>query len=66
MVVEHGPNALGYNYDIGERGPIYAAASGEGHSCLFAVRDPDFPQGAAGHPTEATIMDPELLQELRH
>jgi DNA-binding IclR family transcriptional regulator len=65
-VVEHGPNALGYNYEIGDRGPVYAGASGKAILAFLAGNVIDSILKKPLTPlTEATIVDPaQLRQEL--
>ena len=65
-VVEHGPNALGYNYEIGDRGPVNAGASGK---AILAFMESQVIETILAKPlaplTESTIVDPvQLRQEL--
>ncbi|MCO5089460.1 IclR family transcriptional regulator [Bosea sp. (in: a-proteobacteria)] len=65
-VVRHGPNPLGYGYNVGEQAPIYAGASGK---AILAYLPADVIETVLAGPlvplTEATIVDPaKLRQEL--
>jgi DNA-binding IclR family transcriptional regulator len=67
-VVRHGPNVLGYGYDVGERGPIYAGASGK---AILAYLSADAIEAVLEGPlmplTESTIVNPvQLRRELEN
>lgn len=63
-VVEHGPNVLGYNYDIGDRAPVYAGASGK---AIFAFLPADVIETILEKPlvplTSSTIVEPVKVRD---
>ena len=62
-VVEHGPQPLGYGYDVGQRGNIHAGASGR--AILAFLPRPDIDtvlQGPLERLTETTFVDPRRLR----
>jgi DNA-binding IclR family transcriptional regulator len=62
-VVEHGPQPLGYGYDVGQRASIHAGASGR---AILAFLPPSDVEGVLQGPlerhTETTLIEPDRLR----